>query len=80
VERGVLTDQRGIDFSSIVGVLGEGDGCADVGEHLQTCELEFEFRTIEEKDVLKLLRGVDPNKAVGVDMQDVCQTSSNYCI
>ena len=62
-----IADEFGRYFSSIVGVLGEGDRCVDAGEHLRTCESQFEFNRIEEEDVLKLLCSLDPNKAVGVD-------------
>ena len=77
----MLTDQQDIAeefgryFSSIVGVLGEGDGCIDTSGQLLACESEFVFSRIEEEDVLKLLCSLDPNKAIGVDK---CQTSADH--
>ena len=61
-----IAEEFGRYFSSIVGVLEEGNGCIGAGGQLQLM-CEFKFSTIEEEDVLKLLCNLDPNKAVGVD-------------
>ena len=67
----VLTDQESIAdefskyFSTLSGVLNE-----DVDERvgrLPECDHEFHFKRVEEDEVLRLLRGLDVNKAVGVD-------------
>ena len=70
-QNGRITDQQGIVeelsryFSSWSGVPG-----VDVDAEqwaLPFLDCEFKFEKIEEEDVLKLLRGLDVNKAVGLD-------------
>ena len=60
-----IADEFGAYFSSVVGSVdvGSSDACAK----LPWCESAFRFDAIDEEDVLKLLEGLDPNKAVGVD-------------
>ena len=73
VETGVVSDKQEIAsklgefFSSLVGVVDEGAGNIDVGKELPSCESIFKFARIEEEDVLKCLKSLDPNKAVGTD-------------
>ena len=54
-------------FSSLVGVVGEDADNIDVSKELPSCEFIFRFARIEEEDVLKCLKSLDPNKAVGTD-------------
>ena len=73
VETGVVNDKQEIAsklgefLSSLVGVVDEGAGNTDVGKELPSCESIFKFARIEEEDVLKCLKSLDPNKAVGTD-------------
>ena len=68
---GTLTDQKSIVeefseyFSTLVGALDEG--VDKVVKGFPVCDHEFSFTRVEEEEVLKLLRGLDVNKAVGVD-------------
>ena len=48
-------------------MVDEGAGNIDVGKELPSCESIFKFARIEEEDVLKCLKSLDPNKAVGTD-------------
>ena len=72
----VLTDEQAIEeefgdfFSSIVGMTNDGNPrevMYDVCGPLKACDSSFKFSEIEEEDVLKLLKVLDPNKAIGVD-------------
>ena len=71
-DAGFLTDRQDIAdefaryFSLLVGGLDDEGGSVDVAAGLSVCENEFKFDRVEE-DVLALLRGLDPNKAVGTD-------------
>ena len=66
-----MTDQKSIveEFSeyfyTLVGALDEG--VDKVVKEFPVCDHEFSFTRVEEEEVLKLLRGLDVNKAVGVD-------------
>ena len=53
-----IAEEFGRYFSSIVGVLEEGNECTGAGGQLQLM-CEFKFSTIEEEDVLKLLCSLD---------------------
>ena len=72
-ERGVVTDKQSIAnefskfFSSLVGVAGEDDEDSDAGDIWPAVADEFRFHRIEEEDVLKLLRRLDIDKAMGMD-------------
>ena len=60
-DRGDTAEEFGRYFSSIVGVLEEGNECIDAGGQLQLMyKSKFKFSKIEE-DVLKLLCSLDPN-------------------
>ena len=82
VETGVVSDKQEIAsklgefFSSLVGVVDEGAGNIDVGKELPSCESIFKFARIEEQDVLKCLKSLDPNKAVGIQMESVSRSSA----
>ena len=70
VGAGVITDKQDIaeEFgSSVVGTIGEDLDGVDPCEMVPVCESSFKFDMIEEEEVLKILQGLDPNKAVGVD-------------
>ena len=54
-------------FSSIVGVLGETSEDAGDAESEVEVESTFRFKEIEERDVLKALLHLNPNKACGTD-------------
>ena len=68
-----MTDKQSIAnefskfFSSLVGVAGEDDEDSDAGDIWPAVADEFRFHRIEEEDVLKLLRRLDINKAMGMD-------------
>ena len=75
-ERGVITDRQkvaeefGRYFSSIVGKIEACPlGNHTEGNHMKTvmCGTKFEFKQIEENDVLEVLRRLDLNKASGAD-------------
>jgi hypothetical protein len=60
---------QSIEFGRpIVGVRDDTDVRDDACEQLVSCDAQFHFSRIKEEDGLKLLQGLDPNKAVGVDM------------
>ena len=72
----VLTDEQAIAeelsdfFSSVVGMTNDGNPrevMYNVRVLLKACDSSFNFSEIEEEDVLKLLKVLDPNKAIGVD-------------
>ena len=71
-DSGVITSQQevveefGRFFSSVVGMTAEKQG-HEYQEQNEACETRFKFQTIEERDVLKMLKSLDPNKACGVD-------------
>ena len=73
VEGEVIMDKQNIAkefaafFSSIVGILDEDTDNGDTCDTVPPCEIVFKFERIKEEDVLRLLKGIDPNKAVGVD-------------
>ena len=54
-------------ISSLVVVVGEDDDNIDVSKQLPFCESIFKFARIEEEDVAKCLKSLDPNKVVGTD-------------
>ena len=68
----MITDKRDIAeefgsfFTSLVGIIGEDLDGVDPCEMVPVCESTFKFDMIEE-DILKILQGLDPNQAVGVD-------------
>ena len=67
VEKGVVSDKQeivselGKCFSPLVGVVGEDADNIDVSKELPSCESIFRFARIEEEDVLKCLKSLDPN-------------------
>ena len=72
----VLTDEQAIAeefgdfFSSIVGMTNDRNPrevMYDVCGLLKACDSSFKFSKIEEEDVFKLLKVLDPNKAISVD-------------
>ena len=72
----VLTDEQAIAeefgdfFSSIVRMTNDGNPrevMYNVCGLLKACDSSFKFSEIGEEDVLKLLKVLDPNKAIGVD-------------
>lgn len=73
VKAGVITDKQDIAeefgsfFSSVVETTGEDLDSVNPCEMVPMCESTFKFDMIEEEDVLKILKGLDSNKAVGVD-------------
>ena len=70
---GRVTSQQGIveelsrHFSMWSGVLGVDDNVDTDQWDLPFLDSEFKFEKVDEEDVLKLLRGLDVNKAVGLD-------------
>ena len=50
-------------FSSLVGVVEEDADNIDVSKELPFCESIFKFARIEEEDVLKCLKSLDPNNS-----------------
>ena len=66
-KKGDIAEEFGKYFSSIVGGLDGECSSAGVCSGLPVCEQKFKFGRVEEEDVLALLRGLDPNKATGVD-------------
>ena len=81
VETGVVSDKQEIAsklgefFPSLVGVVDEGAGNIDVGKELPSCESIFKFARIEEEDVLKRLKSLDPTKQL-VQMESVPRSSA----
>ena len=73
VETGVVGDKQeivselGKFFSLLVGVVREDADNIDVSKELPSCGSIFKFARIEEEDVLKCLKSLDLNKAVGTD-------------
>ena len=66
-KKGDIAEEFGKYFSSIVGGLDGEYSSAGVCSGLPVCEQKFKFGRVEEEDILALLRGLDPNKATGVD-------------
>ena len=62
-----IAEEFGSFFSSVVGTTGEDLDSVNPCDMVPVCESTFKFDMIEEEDVLKILQGLDPNKAVGVD-------------
>ena len=57
-------------FSFIAGMTNDGNPrevMYDVCGLLKACDSSFKFSEIEEEDVLKLLKVLDPNKTIGVN-------------
>ena len=73
VKAGVIMDKQDIAeefgsfFLSVVGTKGEDLDGVNPCDMVPVCESTFKFDMIEEEDVLKILQGLDPNKAVRVD-------------
>ena len=65
-----IADELGRFFSEIVGVTSESQEQSYSGNDPGLnggCKVQFKFKEIEEGDVLKVLKTLDPNKAYGAD-------------
>ena len=65
-----VADELGRFFSKIVGITSEGQEQSYSGNDPGLnggCKVQFKFKEIEEGDVLKVLKTLDPNKACGAD-------------